>query len=296
MLSPDDPLAQPSQGGRAAKKARLRRWLWRKSPYFFIFTLLALLTMVILWNRLVVVIEPGKAGVLFHLFSGTQIDYVYPEGLHLVNPLNTMYIYETRKQIALHDFDVLTVKGLNVRLSLAIRYQPEFELLGMLHQRVGMDYLNRVIIPQTESVMRKQLGNYTAEDIYTNKEGLLTNAILLALDEVGRNFVQVEDIIIRGITLPGKIKDAIEDKLTQEEHLKSYEFRVKTATQEAERRRIEAEGIKTYHEIVDKSLSANILKHQGINATRELAASPNAKVIIIGGGKDGLPLILNTPP
>jgi regulator of protease activity HflC (stomatin/prohibitin superfamily) len=283
----------PNTTDAPIQRTRLRRWLWRRIPYIFIALLLIVLTLLFLWSRIVIIIDSGQAGVLFRLLNGTQIDYVYQEGLHLISPLNTMNIYETRKQIALHEFDVLTVKGLNVRLSLAIRYQPEVDLLGMLHQRIGPDYLKRVIIPQTESVMRKQLGKYTAEDIYTNKEGLLTNAILLALDEVGRNFVKVEDIIIRSIQLPDKIKVAIEDKLTQEELLKSYEFRTRTAKEEAERLRIEGEGLHQYHEIIDKSLNDRILQHQGILATRELAKSNNAKVIVIGSGKNGLPLILN---
>ena len=285
----------PASDPNAPRRSRFRRWLWRKTPYVLVFTLISALVAFLLWDRVVIVIHPGEAGVLFRLFSGTRIDYVYPEGLHLISPLDRMYIYETRKQLARHEFDVLTVKGLSIRLLLAIRYQPEIQLLGMLHQRIGPDYLNRVIIPQAESVMRKELGNYTAEDIYTNKEGLLTKAILLALDEVGRNFVQVEDIIIREIQLPDKIKAAIEDKLTQEELLKSYEFRVQTAQKEAERRRIEAGGIKDYQAIIDKSLSDKVLQYGGIEATKELAKSNNAKVVIIGGGKDGLPLILNTP-
>ena len=259
-----------------------------------IFTLVATLLTILLWNRVVIVIHSGNAGVLYRLFTGTQIDYVYPEGLELIFPWDTMYLYQIRKQIALHEFDVLTVKGLTVRLALAIRYQPEVQLLGILHKRIGPDYLERVIIPQTESVMRKELGNYTAEDIYTNKEGLLTNTILLALDEVGRNFVQVEDIIIRSITLPEKIRSAIEDKLTQEELLKSYEFRLQTAHKEAERLRIEANGIKDYQELIDKTLNDKVLKHAGIQATRDLARSNNAKIVVIGSGKDGLPLILNT--
>ncbi len=294
---PDGPAAgSASDAGKQAslRKARFRRWLWRKMPYVVVAMLVSALLAIVLWTRIVIVVEPGHAGVLFRLLSGTRIDYVYPEGLHIINPFNTMHIYETRKQVAFHDFDVLTVKGLSVRLQLAIRYQPEFELLGMLHQKVGEDYLNRVIIPQTESVMRKQLGNYTAEDIYTNKEGLLNKAILSALDEVGRNFVQVEDIIIRGLILPDKIKAAIEDKLTQEQVLGAYEFRLQTAAKEAERQHTEAEGLRVYHEILDKSLTPNILTNQGINATRDLATSSNAKIVVIGSGKEGLPVILNT--
>ena len=294
---PRKPEAKPGispDSGNTSRKARFRRWLWRKTPYIFVFMLLLVLSALFLWYRIVIVIEPGKTGVLFRLFTGTQIDYAYPEGLHVISPLNTMYIYETRKQIALHDFDVLTAKGLTVRVSLAVRYQLDKDRLGLLHQKIGPDYLVRVILPQAESVMRKELGGYTAEDIYTNKEGLLTNAILLAQEEVGRNFVQVDEIIIRSITLPEKIKSAIEDKLTQEELFKSYEFRLQTAGQEAERQRIEAEGLRVYNETVDKSLTDKILTYQGISATQNLSKSDNAKVVVIGAGKNGLPLILNT--
>ncbi|MGI9211570.1 MAG: prohibitin family protein, partial [Methylococcaceae bacterium] len=150
-------------------RARFRRWLWGRVPAFVISLIVFITLLVILWHRVVVIISPGYNGVLFHLFSGTEVDYVYTEGLNIINPLNTMYIYETRKQIALHEFNILSNKGLTIQLSLAIRYQPEVEVLGLLHQKVGPDYLNRVIVPQIESVMRKQLGNYDAEDIYTNK-------------------------------------------------------------------------------------------------------------------------------
>jgi len=285
--------SQDDVDGKSSKKAAFRRWLWRKSPYFIVSVLLTATILVVLWYRIFVIIHPGETGVLFRLFSGTQIDAVYDEGLHIISPLNTMYVYETRKQVALHEFDVLSNKGLSIHLSLAIRYQPETEVLGMLHQKIGPDYLSRVIIPQIESVMRKQLGNYTAEDIYTNKEGLLTNAILLALDEVGRNYVKVEDIIIRSIQMPDTIKSAIEDKLTQEELAKSYEYRMVSATREAERLHIEATGIQDYHAIIDKSMSDKTLKYQGILATKELARSSNTKVIVVGSGKEGLPLIFN---
>lgn len=272
----------------------LKRWLRRKSPLIIISFLLAAIITISFWQRIFITVDSGKAAILFRRFSGTEIDKIYEEGLHIFSPLDTIYIYEVRKQVAYHDFDVISNKGLTVHLSLAIRYRPEYELLGILHQRIGPDYLNRVILPQIESVMRKQLGKYTAEQIYTNEAGLLTNAILTALEEVGRNYVEVEDIIIRSISLPQEIVDAIEDKLRQEEFMKSYEFRIQTAAREAERLEIEAKGIKTYHQVIDGSLTESILRHKGIEATQALAESPNAKVVVIGGGKDGLPLILNT--
>ena len=272
----------------------LKRWFKRQMPILLILLLIGLLVLVFFWRFIVITIEPGQAGVLFERFSGTKIDKVYTEGLDIYSPLDTLYIYEIRKRIAFHEFDVISNKGLSVHLSLAIRYRPEVELLGLLHQKIGPDYLSRVILPQIESVLRKQLGDYTAEQIYTNEAGLLTKAILKALDEVGRNYVEVDDIIIRSITLPPEIVTAIQNKLKQEEFMKSYEFRIQTAQKEAERKKIEAQGISTYHTIVDQSLTEAILRHKGINATEKLATSNNAKVVVIGGGKDGLPLILNT--
>lgn len=185
--------------------AQFKRWIRRKVPLLIVATLLTALVVIFFFNRIVITIHSGQAGVLYRLFGGgTETDTIYPEGIHIINPFNTMYLYDVRKQIALHEFDVITNKGLSIHLSLAVRYRPEYELLGILHQRIGPDYLNLVILPQIESVMRKQLGSYTAEQIYTNEAGLLTNAILSALDEVGRNYVAVEDIIIRSITLPQK--------------------------------------------------------------------------------------------
>ena len=272
----------------------IKQWLKQKFAILFVIFIIILLIFVFFFNRIVVVIGPGQAGVLFKLFSGTQIDRIYDEGIHLFSPLDTVFIYEVRKQVSFHEFDVISNKGLTIHLSLAVRYRPEYDLLGILHQRIGPDYLKRVILPQIESVMRKELGNYTAEQIYTNEAGLLTKAILAALDEVGRNYVEVEDIIIRSITLPPDIVAAIETKLKQEEFMKSYEFRLQTAEKEAARLKIEAEGIKTYHNTINGSLSEAILRNKGIEATEKLAGSANAKVVVIGGGKDGLPLILNT--
>ena len=272
----------------------IRGWLGRRFALVTLAIIALVIVVSVLWSRIFITVESGEAAILFKRFSGTQIDRIYEEGFHVFFPWNIVYVYEVRKQVAFHDFDVLSNKGLIINLSLAVRYRPEYDLLGILHKQIGPDYLSRVILPQIESVMRKQLGDYSAEQIYTNEEGLLTNAILTALDEVGRNYVEVEDIIIRSIRLPDTLVKAIEEKLRQEEFMKSYEFRLQTAEKEAERLKIEATGIAEHHRIIDESLSENILRHKGINATKELAQSANAKIVVIGGGRDGLPLILNT--
>jgi len=274
--------------------SRFSQWLRQKRPFLIVLLLITAIIFTFFWQRMVITVESGHAAVLFRRFSGTEIDKIYEEGLHIFNPLDQVYIYEIRNQIALHSFDVISIKGLTIHLSLAIRYRPEISLLGILHQKIGPDYLQRVIVPQIESVMRKELGSYTAEQIYTNEAGLLTNTILTALDEVGRNYVKVEDIIIRSIKLPDEIVKAIESKLKQEELMKSYEFRMQTAEKEAKRLKIEAGGISNYHKIINTSLTPSTLQLKGIEATKELAESNNAKVVIIGSGKDGLPIILNT--
>ena len=264
----------------------------KKKPFLIILLLIVAILVVLLWHRIVITANVGEAGVLFRRFTGTQIDKIYKEGVHFISPLDIMTLYETRNQIALHEFDVLSVKGLRIQLAIAIRYRPQYDMLPTLHQRIGPDYLQRVVLPQIESVMRKQLGSYNADQIYTNENGLLNKAIVLAINEVGRNYVEVDDVIIRSLTLPENIVKAIEDKLTQQEHLRSYEFRVQTATKEAQRKVSEAKGINQAQRIISETLTPEILAFEGIKATKELARSQNAKIVVIGSGKNGLPLIL----
>ena len=294
----DDQLDANADDLNLTRRERLVLWLHEHIPAFIITNVLLLLLLIYLWGQIFIVIDAGQAGVLFRMFSGTDMDHVYGEGVHLISPLNTMARYETRKQLLRHEFDVLTAKGLSVKLALAIRYQPQIEMLPMLHQRIGPDYAQRVLIPQIESVMRKQLGQHVAEDIYSNKDGLLTRAILTALDEVGRNFVQVDDIIIRSIELPDKIKGSIEDKLSQEQMSQSYEFRQAIAEKEAERLKTEAEGLRSRNEILAKSLDERILRREQIEALRDLAKSPNAKTLVMGNGSPSSDskLLLNVTP
>lgn len=271
---------------------------WIKSilaPTLITLTLILLLLVIYLWPFTFIFIDSGYAGVHYRLFQGgTVIDYVYPEGFHLIPPWDKMTIYNTRVQTILHDFNVLTNRGLPVSLRLAIRFRPEYELLGVLHQNVGPDYVNTIIIPQIESVLRKNIGHLNPEDIYVNKEGTLSNIILKALEEAGQKYVIVDDIIIRNVTLPPPVSAAIEEKLVQEQQYQAYVFRLQREQQEAERKRIEAAGIRDYNELVAQTLQDSLLTWQGIEATLKLSTSENSKVIVIGAGKDGLPIILGT--
>jgi len=273
---------------------KLRSWAKVNSPYLIVGALLLILAIILLWSRILVVIKPGEAGVLYRMLTtGTVTDHVYAEGLHIVMPLNTMYKYDTRVQITLHELDVLTSSGLPIKLSLAVRYQVTYDLLGILHQQVGPDYPNKIILPQIESVLRRNIGQYTPEDIYTNRAGVLSKIISLALEEVGRRFIQVDDIIIRSVQLPEGVQKSIETKLVNEQQFLAYKFRLKMEAEEATRKGIEAEGIAAYQKTISKTLNDKLVQWQGIQATLELAKSPNSKVIVIGAGKAGLPIILS---
>ncbi len=279
------------------------RPIWRfikRLPLRFLRLLVVLLAILILvvaifWSRIVHTILPGEAGVLYQrLLGGTVTDYVYNEGIHLTFPWDHMYIYDTRVNIIHHSFDVLTNRGLPIHLDLAIRYQPEYEMVGVLHQRVGPDYLDKIVIPQSESVLRREIGQHNPEDIYTNKAGILSAIISNALEEMSQKYVIVDDIIIRKMTLPPTVKSAIEQKLVYEQQEQAYDFLLIKERREAERKEIEAAGIREYQRIITETLDQPLLTWQGINATLSLAESNNAKVVIIGSGDKGLPIILGS--
>ncbi len=273
---------------------RFRNALHGTLSYFAVFLLVCVMSIAFLWPQIVITINSGEGGVLYRRFFGTVTDKVFTEGIHVIYPWDTMYIYNGRIQTVLHDFDVLTNQGLPIHLSLAIRFRPEYEMLGLLHQQVGPDYINTIITPEIESVLRKRLSPYNPEDIYMNKDNILTQVVIEAMEELGQKYITANDVIIREIALPKTILQAIEAKLTEEQREQAYVYRLKREEKEAQRKHLEAEGIRDYQNTVSKTLSDKLLKWQGIQATAELAKSNNTKIVVIGGGSTGLPLILNT--
>ncbi len=272
---------------------KLRLWIEDKAPVLIVGGLLMTITIAFFLDNMVITIKSGETGVLYRRFhSGTVTQYVYPEQVHFILPWNKMYIYTTRVQTVKHELTVLTNKGLPLTLFLNIRYRPDYDMLGMLHKRIGPDYVNRTLLPEIESVLRKRLGQIDPEDVYTNKMGVLTKIMFIAIEEMISHHVIVEDIIIRKIQLPEKIRNAIENKLVEQQILETYVYKLKVEEQEAKRKGIEAKGIKDYQKIIAETLSDKLIKWQGVQATLKLAESENAKVVIIGGGKDGIPVIL----
>jgi regulator of protease activity HflC (stomatin/prohibitin superfamily) len=282
-------LEDPQDGGSPPLSERLGYGV----AYASALLLTLLLILAFLWPLSVITVQSGEAGVLYQrLFGGTVVDRVYGEGIHLILPWDTMTIYNVRVQARDHHFQVLTTKGLPINLYLTIRYYPEYDLVGLLHKLVGPDYVDKIIVPQIESVLRKTIGKHDPEVIYTNQHGVLDRIIVQALEEAGQKFVVVDEVIIRRVELPDPIRDAIAEKLVHEQKLQAYQFRLAAEQEEAKRKEIEAGGIRRYQEIITQSLTGDLLTWKGIQATEQISTSNNSKVVVIGAGERGLPVIL----
>ncbi len=244
-----------------------------------------------------VVIEPGHVGVLFRpLWGGTVTKNVYREGLQAISPWNTMYIYDTRIQTLRQEVNILSQNGLTVKVTASVRYHIIPADAAKLHKAIGPEYRDKIIVPSTISSVREVIGNYKPEELYTTAKKKIEDDILVEeVEQTGRIPIVYDDFIVENIQLPAMINMAIEAKIKQQQEYLSYEFRLSKEMEEAKRKQIEAQGIKNYQEIISRGLSPEILRYLGIQATLDLARSPNAKVVVIGNGKEGLPLILNAP-
>jgi regulator of protease activity HflC (stomatin/prohibitin superfamily) len=203
-----------------------------------------------------------------------------------------MFIYSTRIQEDRSVMEVLSANGLTIRAELSYRYRPFQDKIGYLHNEVGENYHERIIIPEIRSATREIIGKYLPEELYSSKrDSIQTEIFVLAAERIKGKYIELDAVLIRDVGLPDKLKQAIERKLEQEQVSLEYEFRLTRAQKEAERQRIEAEGKAVANRLLSQSLTDKILRDKGIDATLKLAESPNSKVIVVGGS-DGLPLIL----
>jgi regulator of protease activity HflC (stomatin/prohibitin superfamily) len=165
--------------------------------------------------------------------------------------------------------------------------------LGYLHDLVGEDYLESIIRPEIRSVTREVIGEYLPEELYSTKREEVEDKIYeITSKSIADKYIFLDAILIRDVTLPKTLQAAIENKLRQEQEALEYEFKLLKESKEAERKRIEAEGISDFQRIVTKTITPQLLKWKGVEATQELSKSPNAKVIVIGNGDGDLPIIL----
>lgn len=254
-----------------------------------------LLLVIIFWSRITITIPPGHAGLLYETF-GNGIDpnaQALGQGFHLIAPWNKVIIYEIRQNEKSETLSVLSSNLLDIQLDVTIFYQPIYKDLGRLEIERGQNYVIDVVIPVMRSVTREVLAQYLPEEINTTKREVIQIEIIEQTSlKLAENFVQLNDILIRNIKLPEKLRASIEKKLQQEQESLEYVYKLEKEEKEAQRKRIEAEGIQTFQRIVTQSITDKLLKWKGIEATEKISTSENAKIVIIGNPKDGLPIIL----
>lgn len=248
-------------------------------------------------GRIFYKIGATERAVLFRTISGTlEKDNVILPGWNVKAPWNEVYKYDVAEKNIEETLDVLVKNGLKISVDVTVRFHPKYAKIGTIQENFRGDYINILVIPEIRSTVRQVMGRYTAEEIYSTKRPDVEAAIEKETREVlgaDGNEVEMKSLLIRSIKLPDQIKDAIESKLQQEQEALAYQFRLDKEKSEAERKRIAAEGEAVANKIINSSLTKELLRMRGIEATQQLANSPNAKVIVIGGGDDGLPLILN---
>ena len=239
-------------------------------------------------------IASGEAGVKYSSFSGTDLGVSYGEGLNVFWPWERMIVYDVRTKTETEPITALSSNGLTIGMDVSVRYKPLANQLPYLHTTYGQDYYARLIQPEIRSAAREVVGRYTPEELYSSRRTELQSEIERQVSAaVADQFVEVEAILIRDVTLPDQIRQAIELKLQEEQRVQQIEFTIDRERREAERKQIEATGQAEYQRLITSTLTPQFLQYQGIQATQALAESDNAKVVIIGGDGNGLPVILN---
>jgi regulator of protease activity HflC (stomatin/prohibitin superfamily) len=256
--------------------------------------LVVIVLLLIFSSRMFYVIKPGERGVVFKTISGIlDKENIRGTGLHMIAPWNKIFRYNVREQPREETMDVLDKNGLSVNVDVTVRFNPIYNRIGELHEVFGVEFVNSLVVPEVRSSVRQVMGRYTAEEIYSTKRNEVETTIIeeTAIN-LRENHIDMRALLIRSINLPPDIKAAIENKLTREQEALAMTYINEREKLEAERKLIEAQGIANYNHTVNASLTSNIIKLRGIEATLKLAESANSKVVVVGGGEEGLPLIL----
>ena len=323
-----DDLALPPQ------KRGWRRFLVRHLPGLSFVVLVGLLIVVVLWPYVVITVPSGSVGVLWKRFNGldmycwcwvgrgTVLDprELRDEGLHIIWPWDKLYLYNLRLQSTQQTYNAISKDGVNVKAQISVRYQLLHNSVAVLHKFIGPDFLTSVVNPEIGSQARQVISQYTGEAVYTSREQIqkqirdLTQKSLAAnlnklvqpeameqpdpkhYNDFLQDAIQILDTLVLSIELPPDIVAAINRQTEQFYMIQEYKFRVEREAEESKRKQIEADGIAAFQKTVSQGISESYLRWRGIEATLLLAQSPNSKVVVIGSGKDGLPIILNAEP
>ena len=256
--------------------------------------LFAAIFILLFGTRVTYTVGPGQKAVVFYRFGkGLDKENVKNQGFHFIAPWNEKYIYNVRIQEDLSIMEVLSKNGLTIKTELSYRYKPVDNKVGYVHDDLGINYHDNIIIPEIRSVTREVIGEYLPEELYSTKREVIEDEIFerTKVTLLEKNLL-LDAVLIRDVTLPKTLQDAIENKLKQEQISLEYDFKLVQAEKEAQKQIIEAEGKAKANRILSASLTDNILRDKGIEATLQLSESPNSKVVVVGSAEDGLPIIL----
>jgi prohibitin 2 len=300
-------------------RSRWRRFLEYKMALVTLYLMVGTLIGAILAPYVLVTVPSGYVGVVWKRFrGGTVVDprQLKYEGLRFVWPWDRVFLYDMRVQSATETYTAISRDGISLTASINIRYRLKPEALPKLHQVVGPNYMTSLVGPEIGNRMREVIAEYTAEEVYSTKRQEIQNSIRKRVDAMlgesmmehpeGEDYAQYRvplndllnliDTLILGIDLPTAVVTAINRKIEQYYIAEEYKFRVAREVRESERKKIEAEGIHAFQQLVSQGISDSYLQWRGIEATVQLAQSSNTKIVIIGNGTDGLPIIFGKKP
>jgi regulator of protease activity HflC (stomatin/prohibitin superfamily) len=291
----------------------LLRWAEQKMLTIFFVVALLVSSFIVLWPLMFVIVPAGKIGVMYRpLSGGVDLDKLLKEGAHLILPWNKVTQYLVQIQLKELNLELMTSDLLKTNVTVSFQFEVNPNTLPMLHKYVGVEYLDKLIIPQVIKVTREKVAQLNSRMAYTGDIGQVANDIAITKDNLliqqlsppgltNVRLIRVSSVQITSVIYPAFVQAAIDNKVVESEIAESYKFKIQASRLEAERKVIEATGIRDFQNIVNEGMTENYLRFRGIQATEELAKSPNAKTLIFGSGPAGLPLVLgnlsdNVPP
>jgi prohibitin 1 len=252
--------------------------------------IIALALIIVLFNSITRV-GTGHVGVL--TLFGRVTGETLAEGMHVINPLKTNNELSVQTQSVKESASVPSSEGLMMSLDTSLIYHLNPDRAADVFQKTGSDYEDKLVEPMLRAAIREATASHTANALYTGEREMVAKQILDQLTtQLNQRGITVENVLLRDIQLPATLKASIEAKQQAEQEALAMNFRLQKETQEAQRKRIEAQGVRDFQQIVAQGISAQLLEWKGIEATELLAKSANTKVVVIGNSKNGLPLIL----
>ncbi|HLF15417.1 MAG TPA: prohibitin family protein [Bacteroidota bacterium] len=246
------------------------------------------------FSQLFTVIPAGHVGVLD--FFGIVSETTLKSGINMVNPLAKVVKFSVQTKELKEQMSVLSREGLTIGLEISALYRLDSDSAATVYKKISDgDYERVILMPQFRSVSRSVAANFNASALYSTERERLGESIMAELSKiVGQRGVIIESTPLRNVALPLQLTEAIEQKQRADQESQRMEFILTKERQEADRKRVEAQGVADFQKIVATTISEQLLRWKGIEATLKIAESNNAKVVIIGSGKDGLPVILDT--